>query len=106
MTNEIKEALAKLDSEETLSEYQKREIERRRLLFKAMGIEDDGRLCPVMTAAEFRAFDKPRKEPKYSDLKGKTAVEVYFEFEPYHDVSYVYCFEDDVVYEKRFYIEE
>ena len=106
MTDEITKAIDMLYSEETMTEYQKREAERRRLFFKAIGIEDDGRLCPVMTKEEFGSFDKPCKELKYNELKGKTTVEVYFKFEPYHDVSFVYCFEDDTVYESRFYIGE
>lgn len=104
MTDEITKALDMLDSEEAMTEYQKHEAKRRCLFFKAMEIEDDGRLNPCMTEAEFRSFDKPCKESKYNELKGKTTVEVYFRFEPYHDVSYVYCFEDDTVYESRLYI--
>lgn len=106
MNDEIRDALDLLYQEETMSEYQKREAKRRRLFFKAIEIEDDGRLNPCMTEAEFRAFDKPCKASKYNELKGKTTVEVYFKFEPYHDVSYVYCFEDDTVYESRLYIGE
>lgn len=86
--------------------YQKQEQERRRLFFEAMGIPDDGRLDPVMTRDEFIAFCKVKKteNEKYGYPNGKTCVDVYFEFAPYHDVSYSYCFDDDTVYESRFYI--
>lgn len=108
MTDEITKALDMLDSDETMTEYQKREAERRRLFFKAMEIEDDGRLNPVMTRDEFIAFCKVKKteNEKYGYLSGKTCVEVYFEFAPYHDISYSYCFDDDIVYESGFYIGE
>ena len=42
----------------------------------------------------------------YGYPSGKTCVEVYFEFAPYHDISYSYCFDDDTVYESRYYIGE
>ena len=106
MTDEITKAIDMLYSEETISEYQKIEAKRRCLFFKAIGIEDDARLNPCLTEEEFLSFNKPCKESKYNELKGKTTVEVYFRFEPYHDVSYVYCFEDDTVYESRLYIGE
>lgn len=84
--------------------YQKQEQERRRLFFEAMGIPDDERLNPVMSREEFLEFRKPRKDLGWDTLKGKKSVQVYFEFEPFHDVNYVYCFDDDTVYESRFYI--
>lgn len=87
---------------------QQQEQGRRRLFFEAMGIPDDGRLNPVMTRDEFLAFCKGKKteNEKYGSLRGKKSVQVYFEFAPYHDVSYLYCFDDDTVYESRFYIGE
>lgn len=97
-----------IDFEETAAAYQQQEQERRRLFFEAMGIPDDGRLSPVMTRDEFIAFCKVKKteNEKYGYPSGKTCVEVYFEFAPYHDISYSYCFDDDTVYESRFYIGE
>ena len=86
--------------------YQKQEQERRRLFFEAMGIPDDGRLNPLMTRDEFLAFCKGKKteNEKYDSMRGKKSVRVYFEFAPYHDIDYSYCFDDDTVYENRFYI--
>lgn len=106
MTDEIMKALDLLDEPETVSEYDKRQQERRRLFFKAMGIADDGRLNPQMTRDEFLAFDKLRKDENknWQYLKDKTLVEIFFEFASYYDISYSYCFEDDVVYESRFYV--
>ena len=86
--------------------YQKQKQERRRLFFEAMGIPDDGRLNPLMTRDEFLAFCKGKKteNEKYDSMRGKKSVRVYFEFAPYHDIDYSYCFDDDTVYENRFYI--
>ena len=86
--------------------YQKQEQERRRLFFEAMGIPDDGRLNPLMTRDEFLAFCKGKKteNEKYDSMRGKKSVRVYFEFAPYHDIDDSYCFDDDTVYENRFYI--
>lgn len=94
------------DFEEMAAAYQQREQERRRLFFEAMGIPDDGRLNPLMTRDEFLAFCKGKKteNEKYDSLRGKKSVHVYFEFAPYHDIDYSYCFDDDTVYENRFYI--
>lgn len=104
VTDIIQEAIDMIEQDESLSKYQKMQKKRRILFFKAIEKEDDGRLNPVMTSDEFAAFDKPCKEYKYGELKGKTTVELYFKFEPYHDVSFEYCFEDDTVYESRLYI--
>lgn len=104
MSDEIKEALDLLYSEEPKETYEQREAEKRCLFFKAIGKEDDGRRNPIMTRDEFYAFNKPRKESKSVDLNGKKWVEIYFTFEAYCDVSYRYCFDDDTVYEARSYI--
>lgn len=106
MTDEIMKALDRLYEPETASEYDRQQRERRRLFFKAMGIADDGRLNPQMTRDEFLAFSKPRKsaDENWKYLKGKTLVEIFFEFAPYYDISYRYCFEDDAVYESRYYV--
>ena len=79
---------------------------RREMFFEALGIPDDGRSTPTMTKEEFRAFDKPVVDYSYSKLIGKRNVEIFSKFEPYHDVSFIYCFDDDTVYENRFYIGE
>ena len=94
------------DFKEWEAAYEKQEQERRRLFFEAMGIPDDGRLNPLMTGDEFLAFCKGKKteNEKYDSLRGKKSVRVYFEFAPYHDIDYSYCFDDDTVYENRFYI--
>lgn len=96
------------DFDEMAAAYQQQEQERRLLFFEAMGIPDDGRLSPVMTRDEFLAFCKGKKteNEKYGSLCGKKSVQVYFEFAPYHDIDYSYCFDDDTVYESRFYIGE
>ena len=96
------------NEDEMAAAYQQQEQERRRLFFEAMGIPDDGRLNPVMTRDEFLAFCKGKntENETYVALRGKKYVQVYFEFEPYHDVNYVYCFDDDTVYESRYYIGE
>ena len=78
--------------------------ERRALFFAALGIPDDGRMNAIMTRDEFLAFDKRIEDEKYGSLRGKKCIKVYAEFAPYHDVSYSYCFDDDTVYESRFYI--
>ncbi len=95
-----------IDFEEMAAAYQQREQERRHLFFEAMGIPDDGRLNPMMTRDEFLAFCKGKntENEKYDSLRGKKYVQVYFELAPYHDISYSYCFDDDTVYESRFYI--
>ena len=106
MRAEIMEALELLDKYETLAPHERRHKKLRLLFFEALGIEDDGRREPMMTSEEFFDFDKPLKDGKYELLKGKTTVPVFFRFEAYHDVTFVYCFEDDTVYENRFYIGE
>lgn len=106
MVDEIKEDFDMFDRKETMTEYDRHEQERRRLFFEAMKIPDDGRLSPVMTRDEFFAFHKKVVDAKSDSLHGKKYVEVYFEFAPYHDISYLYCFDDDTVYESRFYIGE
>lgn len=108
---QVYDYLALGNFEEMSAAYQQQEQERRRLFFEALGIEDDGRRNPCMTREEFVAFSKGRKwidadKVPYKELKSKARVEVFFEFEPYHDVSYTYCKEDDTIYESRFYIGE
>lgn len=87
-------------------DYEKLQLDKRKKFFDALGIDDDGRLNPLMTRDEFIAFCKVKKteNEKYDSLRGKKCVQVYFEFAPYHDISYSYCFDDDTVYENRFYI--
>lgn len=89
-------------------DYEKLQLDKRKKFFDALSIDDDGRLNPVMTRDEFVAFCKVKKteNEKYGYPSGKTCVEVYFEFAPYHDISYSYCFDDDTVYESRYYIGE
>lgn len=89
-------------------DYEKLQLDKRKKFFDALGIDDDGRLNPVMTRDEFVAFCKVKKteNEKYGYPSGKMCVEVYFEFAPYHDISYSYCFDDDTVYESRYYIGE
>ena len=96
----------KSDFDEYAEIYKQREQERRRLFFEAMDIPDDERLNPVMTRDEFLEFCKGKKieNEKYDSMRGKKCIQVYFEFAPYHDVNYAYCFDDDTVYESRFYI--
>ena len=89
---------------EMQKKYEERVREQRRLFFKALGIEDDGRLNPNMTEDEFLAFDKPCVDSHKADLKGKTLVGIYFTFAEFYDYGYYYCFEDDTVYESRFYV--
>ena len=100
----IEEILDYIDTEEFASDYEKREKKQRLMLFKVLGIEDDGRRCSRMTEEEFRSFNKPCKDSHEGDLEGKTCVEIYFNFEAFYDVAYDYCFEDDTVYERRLYI--
>ena len=97
-----------IDFEEMAAAYQQQEQERRRLFFEALGIPDDGRLNPLMTRDEFFAFCKGKKteNEKYDSLRGKKSVRVYFEFAAYQDIDYSYCFDDDTVYENRFYISD
>lgn len=87
-------------------DYEKLQLDKRKKFFDALGIDDDGRLNPLMTRDEFIAFCKVKKteNEKYDSLRGKKFVQVYFEVAPYHDISYSYCFDDDTVYESRFYI--
>lgn len=89
-------------------DYEKLQLDKRKKFFDALGIDDDGRLNPVMTRDEFIAFCKVKKteNEKYGYPSEKTCVEVYFEFAPYYDISYSYCFDDDTVYESRYYIGE
>lgn len=97
-----------IDFDEMAAAYQQQEQERRRLFFEALGIPDDGRLNPLMTRDEFLAFCKGKntENAKCGSLSGRKCIQVYFEFAPYHDISYSYCFDDDTVYESRFYIGE
>ena len=101
---DIKRMLEIIDSEQFLSEYGKSEKKRRILFFMALGIEDDGRRCPVMSEEEFRSFGKTCKDSHEGNLKGKTCVEIFYKFESYFNVAYDYCFEDDTVYERRSYV--
>ena len=89
-------------------DYEKLQLDKRKKFFDALGIDDDGRLNPLMTRDEFIAFCKVKKteNEKYDSLRGKKCVQVYFELAPYHDISYSYCFDDDTVYESRYYIGE
>lgn len=89
---------------EMQEKFAREQAEQRRLFFKALGIEDDGRLNPNMTEEEFKEFGKPVQDYFLADLKGKTVVGIYGKFEAYYDVAYDYCFEDDTVYERRFYV--
>lgn len=106
MRKEVMEAIDLLYQNDTLTEGEKSRQKRRLLFFEALGIEDDGRRNPCMTQEEFDSFDKPVVDGKYKlpKLIGKTTVHIFFRFEAYHDVDYEYCFEDDVVYENRFYV--
>lgn len=105
--DEIKSALDLLYEEEPKEAYEQREAKRRSEFFSVLGIEDDGRRCPVMTKDEYAEFEKNKPERSdltYKDLKGKKSVEIYFKFEPYHDVSYSYYPDFDCVIESRLYI--
>ena len=89
---------------EMQKKFAEKEAKNRRLFFKALGIEDDGRRNPQMSNEEFLAFDKPCIDSRKADLKGKTLVEIYFTFAEYYDYGYDYCFEDDTVYERCLYV--
>lgn len=101
---DIKECVEKIKSSKTLNDYEKKQAIERFLFFKALNKQDDGRRNPIMTKEEFYSFDKTVKEFKYDEVKNKTTVPIYFKFEPYHDVSYEYCFENDSIFESRLYI--
>ena len=79
--------------------------EQRKLFFEALGIADDGRRNIRMTDKEFYEFSKGKKSKSKKDLpKDAKRVVVKTAFEPYHDVTYTYCFDDNTIYEYRFYI--
>ena len=74
--------------------------------FSAMGIEDDGRKEPLMTREEYLNFfeDKLVLDAEHINLKNKDLIRIYFEFEPYHDLTVYYCPSENIIYESRFYI--
>ena len=79
--------------------------EQRKLFFEALGIVDDGRRNIRMTDKEFYEFSKDKESKSGKDLpRGAKKVVVKTAFEPYHDVTYTYCFDDNTIYEDRFYI--
>lgn len=102
--NGVMNALDVLFKEETMTEYKKREDERRKLFFKAIGKPDDRRLCPTLFRDEFSRFCRERKVSDKQTPKNATLVEVYFEQVAYYDYSYRYCFEDDMIYKSGFYV--
>lgn len=102
--NDAMDALDVLFEEEPITEYKKREAERRKLFFKAIGKPDDGRLCPTLFREEFNSFYKEHKVSDKRVPQNATLVEVYFEQAAYYDYSYQYCFEDDTIYESGFYV--
>ncbi len=108
---QINEVLDELSNptDRQIAERAKREAEERKRFFAVLGIEDDGRRSAVMTREEFLAFSKGKVSKEENRLpqaflKGKTGVYIYFEFEPYHDVSYTYYPEENCIVESRFYV--
>lgn len=104
MTNEINEAMDMLYSDRGMTEYEKMRAEQRRLLFVALGIEDDGRRGSYMTDEEFYGFIKRVPVVDGDPGKGKTTVQIMFKQCAYTDESYTYCFDDDVVYYSEYYV--
>lgn len=104
--NDAMHALDVLFEEEPITEYKKREAERRKLFFKAIGKPDDGRLYPILFRKEFICF---RKEHNVSDKcipQNAILVDVYFDQVAYYDCRYQYCFEDNTIYISKFYVED
>lgn len=106
--NEVLDELSN-PTEKQAAERAKREAEERKKFFEVLGIEDDGRLSAVMTRDEFLAFKKGKvfKEEKrlpQAFQKDKNRVYIYFEFEPYEDVSYNYFPDENCIVVSRFYI--
>ncbi len=103
MTDAI-DVLNALWKEEPSTDYKRREAERRKLFFKAIGKSDDGRFNPVLTREEFKNFCDGHQVSDKHPPKGGLRVEVFFEQAAYYDYSYDYCFDDDTIYEGSFYV--
>lgn len=86
--------------------YQERRIAQRKLLFELLDKEDDGRFYDTMSKEEFTAFMRDRECSNSSIPENRRTVTIRTECEPYHDVSYIYCFDNDTVYVSRYYIGE
>lgn len=90
---------------EGASKYDSYKAKQRKLFFEALGIADDGRRNIEMTDEEFYEFSKGKESKLGKDFpKDAKRVVVKAAFEPYHDVTYTYCFDDNTIYEYRFYI--
>lgn len=83
-------------------------MDRRQDFFTVLGVADDGRRELYMTPEEFFDFcnqkEMVEESKNYKRFKGKKCVQIYFKFEPYEDVSYSYCFDEDCIVVSRFYI--
>jgi hypothetical protein len=87
--------------------YQERRAAQRKLLFELLDKDDDGRLYDTMTFDEFLTFTKSRNcDTEHCIPYNSKTVTIRTECEPYHDVSYIYCFDNDTVYVSRYYIGE
>nr|DAD78958.1 MAG TPA: hypothetical protein [Siphoviridae sp. ctv4j104] len=86
--------------------YQERRAAQRKLLFELLDKEDDGRFYDTMSKKEFTAFMRDRECSNRSIPENSRTVTIRTECEPYHDVSYIYCFDNDIVYVSRYYIGE
>ena len=102
--NDVLDALDVLFEEEPSTEYKKRETERRKQFFNAIGKQDDARLCPILTRDEYKAFAKSRHETDNPAPREATLVEVFYEQAAYCDYSYRYCIENGLIYVSSFYV--
>lgn len=93
-----------LNSAETWKTMDQVIAEQRKLFFEVIGQQDDGRLNAGFDRAEFAKFREGKRTVDGAPPKGKRAVEIYFDFEAYQDVSYSYCLDDDTIYVSRSYI--
>ena len=72
--------------------------------FNVVGLKDDGRKDLHLSRQEFRTFAAGKEFLEAPLPRGAKTIEVFFEFEPNYDVNYVYCFDDERIYESRLYI--
>lgn len=89
----------------TMKTYEERERERFSMFWNATEITPDTRLNPCMTRDEFRNFAKVHNscnDPKNSIPPD--AIEIFFEFMPYYDISYRYSPSTATIYESWYYV--
>ena len=92
------------DDDDGAGTYEDMRAKRRTMFFEAIGKEDDGRRYPSLTETEFVEFGKTHEGTDKPVPRGDRYVEIFFEHEPYDDVTYFYDFNDGKIYEHRYHV--